>query len=172
MPAAERFRLVLAKEDFRFSVAHFTVFSADDAELLHGHNYQVTVEVEGPEVGELGLLADIDRIKSEIRRFCSSLDSRTLLPAACPHLEIERRGGQVHVAYADRRYALPESDVLMLPIANVTMELLARGLWEELAPGLADTGLERLTVSIEEAPGQRAVYVRDLASEASPATAG
>lgn len=162
MSPAGRFRLVLAKEDFKFSVAHFTVFSADDAELLHGHNYRVAVEVEGPEVGELGLLADIDRIKSEVRRFCTTLDSRTLLPAACPHLELDRRGGQVHVGYAERRYALPETDVLMLPIANVTMELLAKGLWEELAPGLAGTGLDRITVSVEEAPGQRAVYVRDL----------
>jgi len=162
MPAAGRFRLVLAKEDFKFSVAHFTVFSAADAELLHGHNYQVAVEVEGPEVGELGLLAEIDRIKSEVRRLCSALDSRTLLPAACPHLEVERRDGQVRVVYADRRYAFPEPDVLLLPIANVTMELLARGLWEELGPTLAGTGLDRLAVSVEEAPGQRAVYVCEL----------
>jgi len=163
MSATGRFRLALAKEDFKFSVAHFTVFSADDAELLHGHNYRVAVEVEGPEVGELGLLADIDRIKSEIRRLCSALDGRTLLPAACPHLEVERRAGQVHVGYGDRRYTLPESDVLVLPIANVTMELLAKGLWEELAPGLAERGLDRLTVSVDEAAGQGAVYVRDVA---------
>ena len=169
MSASGRYRLVLAKEDFRFSVAHFTVFSAADAELLHGHNYQVAVEVEGPEAGELGLLADIERIKSEVRRFCGTLDSRVLLPAACPHLELERRGGQVHVLYADRRYALPETDVLMLPIANVTMELLAKSLWQELAPGLDGTGLDRLTVSVEESDGQRAVYVRDLRG---PSTAG
>ena len=169
MPAAGRFRLVLAKEDFKFSVAHFTVFSAADAELLHGHNYQVAVEVEGPEVGELGLLAEIDRIKSEVRRLCAALDGRTLLPAACPHLEVERGDGRVRVAYADRRYELPAPDVLVLPLANVTMELLAKALWEELAPGLDGTGLDRLTVSVEESDGQRAVYVRDLRG---PSTAG
>lgn len=167
MSAAGRFRLVLAKEDFKFSVAHFTVFSATHAERLHGHNYRVGVEIEGAELSGLGLLAGIDRIKSEVRRYCAALDSRTLLPAACPHLHVERRDGRVRVAYADRRYVFPEPDVLILPIANVTMELLAKGLWEELVPGLTGTGLDRLTVSVEESDGQRAIYVCDLPLEGS-----
>ena len=39
--------LRLAKEDFKFSAAHFTLFGPDEAELLHGHNYQVEVEMVG-----------------------------------------------------------------------------------------------------------------------------
>jgi 6-pyruvoyltetrahydropterin/6-carboxytetrahydropterin synthase len=162
MTAGERFRLCLAKEDFKFSVAHFTVFSPDQAELLHGHNYRVAVELAGRQVGELGLLADIDRVKGEVRRLCRELDSRTLLPAECPLVTWRRRDGAIEVAYRDRRYAIPESDVLLLPLANSSMELLARFLWQRLAPVLAGTAVEELSVSVEEAAGQRAVYERPL----------
>ena len=162
MPDDERFRLCLAKEDFKFSVAHFTVFSAEKAELLHGHNYRVTVELAGREVGELGLLADLDRVKGEIRRLCRGLDSRTLLPAACPLLAWEHRDGAIDVTYGERRYRIPEDEVVLLPLANSSMELLARHLWRQLAPGLAGSAIEHLTVSVEESAGQRAVYERSL----------
>ena len=157
-----RFRLVLAKEDFKFSVAHFTVFSPEHAELLHGHNYRVTVEIAGREVGELGLLADLDRVKAEIRRLCRGLDSRTLLPAACPLLTWEHRDGAIEVTYRDRLYRVPEADVVLLPLANSSMELLARHLWRQLAPGLAGTAVDHLTVAVEESAGQRAIYERTI----------
>jgi 6-pyruvoyltetrahydropterin/6-carboxytetrahydropterin synthase len=158
----ERFRLCLAKEDFKFSVAHFTVFSPEQAELLHGHNYRVTVELAGREVGELGLLADLDRVKADIRRLCGALDSRTLLPADCPLISWQHTEGAIEVTYGERRYRIPEADVLLLPLANSSMELLARHLWRQLAPGLADTAVEHLTVTVEESAGQRAIYERSL----------
>src|ERR1700733_13558481 len=40
MRAMVRYRMVLAKEDFKFSSAHFTLFADGSAELLHGHNYR------------------------------------------------------------------------------------------------------------------------------------
>jgi 6-pyruvoyltetrahydropterin/6-carboxytetrahydropterin synthase len=163
MPAAdERFRLCLAKEDFKFSVAHFTVFSPEHAELLHGHNYRVTVELAGREVGELGLLADLDRVKADIRRLCRALDSRTLLPAGCPLITWEHVDGAIEVAYRDRRYRVPEADVVLLPLANSSMELLARHLWRQLAPTLEGSAVDHLTVTVEESAGQRAVYEKSL----------
>ena len=153
-----RFRLVLAKEDFKFSVAHFTVFSAEEAELLHGHNYRVAVEIAGPGVGELGLLADVAALKAEIRRLCGELDSRTLLPTESPLVEVERRGGEVEVRYCDRTYLLPAADVVLLPLANTSMELLARLLWQRLAPSLAGTAADTLAVSVGETDGQRCEF--------------
>ena len=62
------FTIRLAKEDFKFSVAHFTIFGAKSAEPLHGHNYRLALEVEGEGVDEHGLLADCARLK----RACAS----------------------------------------------------------------------------------------------------
>lgn len=162
MAAEETFRLHLAKEDFKFSVAHFTVFDPERAELLHGHNYRVTVELEGREVGELGLLADLDAVKEAIRALCRGLDSRTLLPAACPLLTWDHQGDEIEVVYGERRYRLPAADVLLLPLANSSMELLARHLWRQLAPGLRGSAVVRMTVTVEETDGQRAAYERAI----------
>jgi len=153
-----RFRLVLAKEDFKFSVAHFTVFSADHAEQLHGHNYRVAVEISGPGLSQLGLLADVAALKAEIRRRCGELDSRTLLPTESPLVEVERDGGSVVARYAERTYRFPVADVLLLPLANTSMELFARYLWQRLAPALAATTADTLAVSVGETDGQRCVY--------------
>ena len=37
----------LYKQDFRFDAAHFLVFGDGTREPLHGHNYQVSVRLEG-----------------------------------------------------------------------------------------------------------------------------
>jgi len=153
-----RFRLVLAKEDFKFSVAHFTVFSADHAEQLHGHNYRVTVEISGPGLSEMGLLADVAALKAEIRRLCGELDSRTLLPTASPLVKVERDGDAVVARYAERTYRLPAADVVLLPLANTSMELFACLLWQRLSPSLDQTRADTLAVSVGETDGQRCVY--------------
>ena len=135
------FALRLAKEDFKFSVAHFTIFGPKSAEPLHGHNYRLAVEVEGETLEELGLLADCARLKRAARAACAALDDRLLLPEASPHLAIGRSGGKqagkgggtVAVRFAEREYRFPEAEVLFLPLANVTMELLARWAWERIA---------------------------------------
>ena len=35
----------LAKENMKFSAAHFTIFSASERERLHGHNFRVEVDI-------------------------------------------------------------------------------------------------------------------------------
>jgi 6-pyruvoyltetrahydropterin/6-carboxytetrahydropterin synthase len=164
MPGPALYRIVLAKEDFKFSVAHFTLFGGGRAELLHGHNYRVGLELAGSGLDEQGLLVDIERPKRAVRALCARLDSRTLLPAASPGLALAERDGGVEVRFGPRRYLFPAADVLALPLANTSMELLARMFWDELAGGLAGTRVERLAVSVEETDGQRCVYEAALPS--------
>jgi 6-pyruvoyltetrahydropterin/6-carboxytetrahydropterin synthase len=155
------YRIRLAKQDFKFSVAHFTVFSAEEAERLHGHNYQVSVAIEGRRTTG-GLLADVAAIKRDVRRFCDELDSATLVPTGNPLVEVEEVAGYVEVRYAARRYRLPAADVRLLPLANASMEEFARHLWGRLAPTLAGCGLDSLSVTVEETDGQSCTYERCL----------
>ena len=152
------FTLRLAKEDFKFSVAHFTIFGEGRAEPLHGHNYRLAIEVEGNELDATGLLADTDRWKRAARAICAMLDDKVLLPAASPHLDIVIDEGSVVVSFAERIYRIPEDETLRLPLANVSMELLARWAWEHLAREAAGGAAERLTVEVEETPGQLCRY--------------
>lgn len=149
------FRIVLAKEDFKFSAAHFTLFPGGRAELLHGHNYRVRVELSGSELDEEGLLVDLDSFKKKLRGICAGLDSRTLLPGESTRLDWSRRDGAIEVRCGERSYRFPSDDTLVLPIANTSMELLARMIWHDLAGSLDGSRVNLMAVSVEESSGQR-----------------
>jgi 6-pyruvoyltetrahydropterin/6-carboxytetrahydropterin synthase len=155
MPSSPRYRIVLAKEDFKFSAAHFTLFSGGRAELLHGHNYRVRVELSGSELDEEGLLVDLDLFKKKLRGICAGLDSRTLLPGESPRLDWSREDEAVEVRCGERIYRFPSDDTLVLPIANTSMELLAGMIWRDLAGSLEGSRVDLLAVSVEESSGQR-----------------
>lgn len=159
-----RYRMVLAKEDFKFSSAHFTLFPDSRTELLHGHNYRVRVEVTGGSLDGEGLLVDIEELKRSIRALCAALDSRTLLPGENARLAWRTEGEAVEARFESRLYRFPARDVLVLPLVNTTIELLAEHFWRQLAPPLAGKGLERLAVSVEESAGQLCWYEAPLGS--------
>ena len=152
------YSLRLAKADFKFSSAHFTVFAPGESELLHGHNYRVAVEVEGPQLDQLGFLVEISPVKRRVRALCEELDERVLVPGRCPHLEIAREGDEIEVGFGARRYRLPAQDVLVLPIANSTIEAFAELFWHRLVPSLEGLPLTALAVSVQETDGQGASY--------------
>jgi 6-pyruvoyltetrahydropterin/6-carboxytetrahydropterin synthase len=156
------FSIRLAKEDFKFSAAHFTLFPDGRAELLHGHNYRVRLELAGRRLSEVGLLFDVSVIKRAIRERCAALDERTLIPTGTDRLAVARRDGAVEVHFRDRIYSFPEADVVLLPLANVSIELLARMLWREVAGTVSGTSVDRMTVEVEETPGQSCAYAADL----------
>ena len=156
--SAPGYVLRLAKEDFKFAAAHFTVFPDGTGELLHGHNFRVRVEVSGPAPDEMGLLADLASLKERIRSVCDGLDEVTLIPEKSRFLSVERDGDSMEVKFGDRIYRLPAADVTLLPVSNVTMELLARLLWDEISPVLRETGVETLRVEVEETAGQSCAF--------------
>ena len=70
----ERFTtLYIDKESHKFSAAHYTIFSAEERERLHGHNYRVAVEIEAP-LDPDGLVVDFIQVKPYIRAICDELD--------------------------------------------------------------------------------------------------
>ena len=154
MTETPRYRVVLAKEDFKFSAAHFTLFPDGSAELLHGHNYHVAVEVGGMDLDEYGMLCDFVRLKTAIREICERLDSCTLIPSRSPHISVVQDTESVRLAYGHRRYRLPREDVRILDLENTTIELLAALLWQELAPKVRDTQVSHLGISVAETAGQ------------------
>jgi 6-pyruvoyltetrahydropterin/6-carboxytetrahydropterin synthase len=153
-----RYRMVLAKEDFKFSSAHFTLFSDGRAELLHGHNYRVRVELGGSALDAEGLLVDIETFKRELRKVCARLDSRTLIPGESARLRWTREGDLIDVRCGERAYRFPAEDTLVLPLANTSIELLARMIWHDLAPGLAGSRVDVFALAVEETAGQQCWY--------------
>ncbi|MCH8850006.1 MAG: 6-carboxytetrahydropterin synthase, partial [Chloroflexi bacterium] len=59
------YRITVERNTLRFAAAHFATF-AGQCEPLHGHNYDVSVEVEG-ELAEDGWVIDFSSLKSMTR---------------------------------------------------------------------------------------------------------
>jgi len=161
--AVTRYTLRLAKEDFKFAAAHFTMFPDGTGELLHGHNFRVRVALSGVAPDEMGLLADVAALKERIRAVCDGLDEHTLIPERSRLLSLRHEADSVEIAFGERTYQLPAADVTLLPIHNVTIETMAHLVWYRLAPSLAGGRIDRLTVEVEETAGQSCAYEAAIA---------
>lgn len=145
----------LAKEDMHFSAAHFTIFSANRRENLHGHNFFVQARADGP-IDANGLCFDYTLLKSRLRALCDSLDETLLIAAQSPHLAIQENGDEVVVAFAAETLRFPHRDVKLLPIRNVTVEELAHWFTDTLTSDkdFASLPVETLTLRLSSGPGQ------------------
>jgi 6-pyruvoyltetrahydropterin/6-carboxytetrahydropterin synthase len=145
----------ITKDYLHFSAAHFTIFSANHRENLHGHNFFVGCFLDS-DVGAEGLCFDYNVVKTKLNALCESLDERTLLPGSSPHLAIEERDDQVIAKFAGERIPFLARDVLVLPIRNVTIEELAGYLSRALLgdPEIAALPIKSLTVRVSSGPGQ------------------
>lgn len=158
--AVQRFNVFVGKEYLKFNAAHFIAFPGF-RERLHGHNYHVTVRLEG-ELGPDGYVLDFGVVKRATRRVCDALDERTILPAASDCLQIVERGDVVEATYEDgSRFVFPRSDVILLPIVHSSAEELARYVASRVRVELLGEGARpwtRLEVTVSESPGQSATF--------------
>jgi 6-pyruvoyl tetrahydropterin synthase/QueD family protein len=143
----------------RFSAAHFITFGGK-CERLHGHNYGVQVEVEGM-LNEDKLVIDFTILKHLTRDICRSLNHHFLLPLHNPHLTVREQLASWEITFQDRRYVLPRTDVLALPIDNSTAERIAEYICGEISSKLTAYNIANLvtiTVGVAETPTQIAFY--------------
>ena len=81
MSAAVTIRL--AKQNMKFSAAHFTIFSATERERLHGHNFTVEVDIDARMLGN-GMCFDYGIYKDRVVALCRELNEWTILPTRSP----------------------------------------------------------------------------------------
>ncbi len=157
------FAVRVTKDYLVFCAAHFITFGGE-CETLHGHNYRVTVILEG-RTDENHYVFDFVTLKRLARAECDRLDHRLLLPTENEHLEVKAADGSVFVRFKEKLYQFPEADVVLLPVPNTTAEMLARYLAGRLRshPLIAQaSNLEVLEVEVEESFGQSARYRVEL----------
>ena len=169
------YRIILEKENFKFSGSHFTIFSATSGERLHGHNYYMTVSIGVAAVDEnLGLAFDFNLFKPMIRDIAQSLDEYVLLPAHSQHLKLEEKPSSIRATFNQKFYEFPKEDVRVLPVTNVTAEELARFISCALitrakseCPEIFEN-LTTLSIGVEESRGQSVFYDAILQTPAQP----
>jgi 6-pyruvoyl-tetrahydropterin synthase len=153
------FAIHVAKENFKFSAAHFLVYPGF-REHLHGHNYQVGVRIEGALSGPYVL--DFGLVKKLILEIVGRLDGRTIVPLQSDCMQIEHDDRRVRILYGDEEFVFPAGDVCLLPIVHSSVEELARLVCIELRTMLLDhralNETNAIEVSVAEAPGQAGIY--------------
>uniref|UniRef100_A0A7S3Z959 6-pyruvoyltetrahydropterin synthase n=1 Tax=Lotharella globosa TaxID=91324 RepID=A0A7S3Z959_9EUKA len=156
-------RINIDKEAIKFSAGHFTIFSAQSRERLHGHNFAVSASFVGTP-NEDGMMGDYGVMKSILREVTTALDEYMLIPRNSPYLTIEETPGEVMVIFAGdppgTRMVFPEGDVKILDVANITVEELSRHLNETVnakyGPTLSGMGVCSYEISVSSGPGQSA----------------
>ncbi len=152
--------LHLSKQNFKFSSGHFLIFDEKRAEMLHGHNYQVKVDLFeiAESATQKGYLIDFYDLKKMIKALCDEWDEHVLLPAK--HSEMKKKssadGKNDEIQFRDRFYSFPKNEIIWLPVENTSVESLSKLFAQNLLKKLKPMGVRKLKVSIEETRGQSA----------------
>jgi 6-pyruvoyltetrahydropterin/6-carboxytetrahydropterin synthase len=158
-----RHRIVLAREQHKFSCAHMTVFADGTKERLHGHNYTIAVAVDVDRV-DLQAMIPFAPIKAAIAELCATWKEHLLVAATNPFLELISDGDELEFRLCGDRYVMPRQDAILLPIDNISVEALAAHvatILERIA-ALDATHVRALEVTVAESPGQGASCSIDL----------
>jgi 6-pyruvoyltetrahydropterin/6-carboxytetrahydropterin synthase len=157
---SENFKVRVIKDQLVFCSGHFISYEGNRCERLHGHNYKVAVEIEGP-LDINRYVFDFIALKHRTKAITDELDHRMMLPTGNPLIRVESGPRSVHVQYGDREWVFPAGDCIILPIENTTAELLARFIGQRLLEDVRrHHGYEPqvLRVEVEESIGQSATY--------------
>jgi 6-pyruvoyltetrahydropterin/6-carboxytetrahydropterin synthase len=157
-----RTTLHLYKQNFKFSSAHFLIFDEQKAEKLHGHNYQVRVDLEVAENLDLkakGFFVDFNVFKKAIKARLDLWDEMVLLPAKHPDMKVTKKSPSLEVRFRDRFYVFPENEVHLLPVTNTSVEQLSRLLAEVFFSEFKSKGVSSVRVRVEETRGQAASHL-------------
>ena len=136
----------------------FTIFSATERERLHGHNYSVSARIVAP-LGDNGFSADYNLYKSRLQVLCDALDEYMLLAGDSPYQHIEEHGACYRVKFAEDEMLFLQSDTLVLPIRNATVEEFSHYLLQGLLRDCEGEDLREIELCVASGPGQRGCSV-------------
>lgn len=153
--------LHLAKQNFKFSSAHFLIFDEKNAEMLHGHNYQVKVDFSGPSQEKYqnnGYFIDFNLLKKAIKARLDIWDEHVLLPRNHPDMKYKMSldGKNYEIHFRDRYYSLPINEVIWLDVTNTSVEQFSQILATEFFNHFKKYDIKKIRVTVEETRGQSA----------------
>ena len=164
----EHFQVRMRKAVHVFCAGHFITLTDDLCEAVHGHNWTVGADVEGPPDSH-GMVVDFIKLRDLLSAITARLDHRMLLPTKNRFLAVEHtpaaagRAAEVTVRFKDRRWVFPADECVLLPLENTTAEWIARWIGHELLAAMAAAGSPvtgSLRIEVDECLGQSAVWER------------
>ena len=148
--------LFLDRDYLTFSCAHF-VIGEHFHEALHGHNYNILVNVYGTQ-GKDNMVINFHEIKRILKPLVDTIDHHILIPTKNRFVNLIEKGEQLvlQVPHIGKEYEFPKSDVVMLPIENTTVEEMSHYFVKMLAKNkeMKQGNISQVTVTIYEYEGQ------------------
>lgn len=143
-------------------------------EPLHGHNYQVAIELEGQLDADY-FVVEVGRVKKMLKEICMRLDEHLLIPTRNPHIQIEHDGSDVIIRCSEQQYRFPRRDVVFLDLPNPSMEMLAYYICDEMQQSLRQNGytnISAISTEVRTKPGQASRYRRVIELEPRVSASG
>ena len=128
------FAIRLDSPSLTFAASHGIQYENGKYEPLHEHTFRVVVKISGP-LNAVGYIADFQVIEKSLREILGFLEKKTLL-------------AQDELSFRNNC-----ENPLILPIMNTTAELLAAFLAEELRQKTNLGSQYKITLELEESPG-------------------
>lgn len=147
--------LELTKEYLEFSAGHFTIFSATHREKMHGHNFNVYAEIVA-EITDNGMAFDYAIYNNKLLQLCKKLNGYFLLPAHSPHMRLEEQGDYYYGYFHQEKIPFLKSDVIVLPLRNITIEALAEWFVKQLVEektAIEQHHIHKITIKVFSTPG-------------------
>lgn len=143
-----------------FSASH-ALISDNYEEGLHGHNYQVEIEIEG-NVDTNGMIIDFIFLENLLHQALSDWDHYVLFPLKNEGMKIRENRDNIEIEYGRRFYSIPKDEVKLLNCTNVTTEALAQLLGENMRIHLKQESfwkrIQTIKITIWETSFYRASY--------------
>lgn len=143
-----------------FSASHALITDHFE-EGLHGHNYQVELEIEGT-TDDDNVLIDFIFLENLLHQALSTWDHYILLPSQNKRIKIRENEDNIEFEYGSRFYSIPKTEIIFLDCKNVTTETLAQLLTEKMSDLLKEESfwkrIQSIKVTIWETSTYRASY--------------
>jgi len=159
-----RHRIVIAREQYKVSCAHMTVFADGTKERLHGHNYAIKLALDVESIAFADMIP-FAPIKAALATLCADWKEHVLVATQNPFYVQLRDDHELEFTLCGDRYVLPRGDVLLLPLDNISVEQLALHIAGVLRTALAPVlppHVRALEITVEESPGQGGSTTLDL----------
>ncbi|GMI43183.1 hypothetical protein TeGR_g14391 [Tetraparma gracilis] len=169
LPTPSTFSVAVAKQEFKFNLAHFVAFPGF-RERLHGHNYHMSITLHSSQISKNdGYVLDFGDVKTAVRKICKGMNERVVIPTKSNVLTISSLpatppSNQPHISLIcedGSLFVFPLDDCLLLPLVHSTVEemtlyIYGRVLAELGAESLLARDISEITIAVAEAPGQEA----------------
>ena len=107
------------------SSAHILINNSSPCGRIHGHNWVITVGIEGEPLKN-GMLINFTEIKEIVNRY----DHVLILPGDNEHIKIHKLTMKVTI---NNEYEFPPRDCVFIPFSQVTAENLAKAIKQDIS---------------------------------------